>query len=1699
MSSAGVVRASETQGRTPTTSAIGGRDISDLVNRCRTLVSSRLRDGVSSDSLVESSLEKLRMLESRDPRFHHYAIVEQIKGRLVSSALGDAVEARVTELVIHACTLNASNDIAMSADGFDGEFTEAVAEVLAMPEFSALQQDVVCEVEAAVSKLISGMERIKEEKKETNRQRARYRGARDNRDRINRDRIDSEASLEEEEDPWNAMIDVAEQLCNNNKGSDNNTKSNAAENTMRNSPEATAGGRSNSFSISDRNTDGSTRGSKDPDADSLDRFSQFSFGTLPEYDKIPGICENMNTSRPEANRRAAASDITEFSPGDLLHSEFWPQIRAAIISALNDPIPELKRRYLNLVWKLYRDAAPVQTGEIYMCLITHMINVANESSSDSSGGLRVAWEVFESFIPALRNQQPGINEESHSQPVAAHVRRDRLASHNTNDSWGYLAQVQFLNSIQRDFARHQVYFPDSLLAKIAICTFNLLQITFDDRSAANPGGKVDGPGFAEMLAACDPSAKWFESWMCTARPRDQLVNYAWQTGVVLHLVSHVMSHCPEAASSPIKPGAILNSSGAVHKSRIDVETSALGLLHSLSMLGTLLSYKESRRALRGREFYLEGYAWRQDQRKKGLRMMPAKGNSTQQTVVRFCATPEEIETSPIRCTNNLIRACTRGALWRNANESLCQSVGMNSTVETEGCGVQPSMMHHGCEEAEAEMGRCDGGMDLTLSKATVGWWLQKHNKMEPKSNDMVTCILQCFCKILSQFENSGDEGDSKATSNVSNNYLTPELNFLLSNRVWRHLLGEILEKCLSSTALCIDDRDIEYEIEFMGISRNWPFLLSEEFVSRNCFPTSFPPLKGFPDSSNITKSKQKQQWQGLDSFGLVTRISSSLLATIVDHGPRNLVLSSNADSKFNLVQTVLNFVLHGLDVVSDASSQSVGLHSSPIYKPKNEIAAMRTSIKRYLISMANLLRDPLASGKLGCVLLEPLLIALKAEQERKAQFNSLLVSSPEKCEHSMPFDIEEDGYELVLSNSVLTLATIPLSLEMLKTNVVNVPGTSNVVLQALETRTLGALKHYHATKSIDINATLLRGCAATCEIVSSLLLIPEVARKLVCQPVLSAEEEESPNADDSFSLAIWSDVEALVRGDVDIDDDSTGSDTRFGDPLRLHADSVGETMPYVNAVLGASRTLLRAPSYYGVSEAVTQSLECTKAKVSSESRLSSLMRSLLFDLSKRSSGFSFEDAQTVGLRLMRTAAADLNTALVLNTKGGIIPILCDMLANERTDNFLTSEVKEIGGQVPSEYSDGVQFVSTSASSKTRSDSDFKNHQNLPGTYMISDICVRTADLLNCLRGELVVEHGEASSFDSVSKKTNADHSSSSEGYIPSVRSLVALAGEYRQPPSFRAPSEGDSNKSNAEETNYSDVLEFLDNIKSRKHDHDSLARTRQLAEFIVTICNPFSENNVAANSTDAGSSGPLPSDESKSFLHAGAKFVVSFGWRHLNLSGDPADAASKLALCLSKTTPDNFRFNWYAATIFLSACLANPCKHSSDLAKSMLCLPYHKQFSLQFAQNVYEILAINSPTTLSTIRTGTGCGTVMTQSSGICGGGCAGISIAALVRRWTDQCFWNFLDFDYILMFVALDPLLSSPGFSRSLTGKETDLQARFVACSVDLAVSEYRGKNLSERRERSLGEVLMDGPLFLPSTTPDVTVWVRKIKSYRR
>ena len=342
----------------------------------------------------------------------------------------------------------------------------------------------------------------------------------------------------------------------------------------------------------------------------------------------------MSTSNSLDIRNRAWNSLNEFAPGDLLHTQFWPMLKGGILCGLADPDLPLQSNYINLIQKLYKEAPPVFTGEIYLCLLSHLT--------------ALTMEMYPMKV------------------VPASSSIDTLDLKDSDLS-SIVTKLQILNRWQIDIPKHWLYYPDDLNDRIVVGTLNLLRLvkkpnTISESPVEESFGGIEISVF-DLLALIDPSADWFLVWIGRSKMREQLINFMWQTGLLQEVIWRVCfyaptrDHCEYGNSTPLPE----KHNWKILQEVVDEETKlgvvrighvrAFRLLHSIAIIGRILAYAQGRRIF-------------EDSRGAAL---DASGLPPPKPI--SIVPPESIETTGIRKINNLVAVVTQGAAWRNVTKS----------------------------------------------------------------------------------------------------------------------------------------------------------------------------------------------------------------------------------------------------------------------------------------------------------------------------------------------------------------------------------------------------------------------------------------------------------------------------------------------------------------------------------------------------------------------------------------------------------------------------------------------------------------------------------------------------------------------------------------------------------------------------------------------------------------------------------------------------------------------------------------------------------------------------------------------------------------------------------------------------------------------------------------------------------------------
>ena len=308
--------------------------VADFALRLRKNITDLLRAGCDEDDMVKHLLGQLNLLEQTKPKFHQMHLIQEIK-RTLGTQVSKYIDEQLVALVqthVNSLPLLASNSNDSVMD-LDVAFYNAVAAVTSTAGYLEIQQEWLQNVRNSVEQLVTEL------------------------NAWNHNGVDCV--------PWDRLQEYI-----NTQSDKQNDKQIQKDRDNRDNKDTTKGNNKDTIK-------GNNKGNNnDNNTDDFDRFSQFSFNTLPPYEKLPSICQHMTLNNNDQVRTTAYDSLLEFSPGDLLHSECWRSVQESITEALGDPIAELRSSYFGLLWRLYRDAEPVQTGELYMCLLQHLNNVA---------------------------------------------------------------------------------------------------------------------------------------------------------------------------------------------------------------------------------------------------------------------------------------------------------------------------------------------------------------------------------------------------------------------------------------------------------------------------------------------------------------------------------------------------------------------------------------------------------------------------------------------------------------------------------------------------------------------------------------------------------------------------------------------------------------------------------------------------------------------------------------------------------------------------------------------------------------------------------------------------------------------------------------------------------------------------------------------------------------------------------------------------------------------------------------------------------------------------------------------------------------------------------------------------------------------------------------------------------------------------
>ena len=261
-------------------------------------------------------------------------------------------------------------------------------------------------------------------------------------------------------------------------------------------------------------------GSQSPPFSPLsESLSSVSMGALPAYEDIVPLAERLARANDADARAKALDGLLEFTPGDLLSCPQWHTVRDALAQSLNEGDGEgdgkhaahaaNAARALRLLVDLFAaSAGSAQTGEIYLSLVTHLLQLfGRDRRAAFAVRHSLSWGsgIFVSKRSAEQSAAPasGADEKRPAATAAAAVAGEesaRIAS--------CLRKFRLLNDWQHKLPTIWVYYQDDLLKSVISHTVELLGLQLSDASAEFHQHSCAARFFARAHLRCwaDPHA-----------------------------------------------------------------------------------------------------------------------------------------------------------------------------------------------------------------------------------------------------------------------------------------------------------------------------------------------------------------------------------------------------------------------------------------------------------------------------------------------------------------------------------------------------------------------------------------------------------------------------------------------------------------------------------------------------------------------------------------------------------------------------------------------------------------------------------------------------------------------------------------------------------------------------------------------------------------------------------------------------------------------------------------------------------------------------------------------------------------------------------------------------------------------------------------------------------------------------------------
>ncbi|XP_072853453.2 protein broad-minded isoform X2 [Pogona vitticeps] len=283
--------------------------------------------------------------------------------------------------------------------------------------------------------------------------------------------------------------------------------------------------------------------------------------TFMNQEQLQLLVERLDPAQSKEVRQEAIQMLCSAPPSDILSCENWTNLRKHLATALSDPDSSFSDKVLKFYAKTFSSSSLNMTKELYVSLAKY---------------LELFFLSEDHHIPTM---SMGVDISS---PNVIHL----------------LKKIRLLNEYQREVPSFWIRHPEKYMEEIMESTLSLLSVKHELSHTVS--SEFLGPVY--YLALVDLKAVWFKKWMHAYYSRTVVLRLLEKKyrSLIIASVEQCASYL-EACESAVDGRGHFHSFSTLHNGNeqknlyTGKDLQYICFVHSLSLLGRLLIYKQGRK------------------------------------------------------------------------------------------------------------------------------------------------------------------------------------------------------------------------------------------------------------------------------------------------------------------------------------------------------------------------------------------------------------------------------------------------------------------------------------------------------------------------------------------------------------------------------------------------------------------------------------------------------------------------------------------------------------------------------------------------------------------------------------------------------------------------------------------------------------------------------------------------------------------------------------------------------------------------------------------------------------------------------------------------------------------------------------------------------------------------------------------------